>query len=194
MHNLLVQHLASLCAFYKIKRWEDLERIQFEASPEQVKKLEQALIAKGWFKAVERGWWPGVPEAATALELWPKDEKLDVVKIIICRFAPFVFSEILRKEGFGAIDLTLPTTKHILESKAYQKFLAAEKKPLSAATMRLHGQTLPIIAASGFVHVPKKILEQHPREKGIPKFLQTRSIRFFYFHSLDCGLWKKGSL
>ena len=183
MHDFLTQHLASLCAFYKIKRWEDLERIQFGTSPDQLKKLEQALVAERLFKAIKQGYWPGVNPTATVFELWPKDEKLAVIEIIVSRIAPLFYSEVRQKEAFEPLDFTLPTAKHVMESEAYQKYLVSLKKPISPATKRLHDKTLPIIAANGFIHVSEKLLDRHPLEKGIPRFLRTRSFNFFYFHS-----------
>jgi hypothetical protein len=183
MDDFLVQHLASLCVYYKLKRWTDLQRIQFGTSSDQLKKLEQSLIAEGLFKVVEQGYWPGTCPTAIALSLWPKNAKLAGIAIIVSRIAPFFYTEVLPREAMLPLDFDLATTRQILESENYQKYLAALKKPIPRAVKRLRSKVLPIVAANGFIHTTRNSLDRHPQKKGIPRFLQNRSIHFFYFRS-----------
>ena len=182
MHDVLTQHLASLCSFYKLKRWSDLERIQFGTSPDQLKKLDEVLFAQRVFQTIEKRTWRS--PAATAFHLWPKDKMLAGTGVIVSRIAPFFYTEMLRREGDQPLDFSLPTAEAIMQSEVYQKYLAALKKPIPSAAKRLHNKILPTVASAGFIYLPQTSLNRRPRLRGIPGFLQRRPISFFYFHSI----------
>jgi hypothetical protein len=179
-----LRHLASLCAFYKLKRFADLGRVQFGTSSDQLDKLEEALRVQGVFQTIEKHTWPS--PAATAYHLWPKEKMLAGVGVIVSRIAPFFYTEMLRREAWDQpLDFNLPTAKEIMESEVYQNYVAALKKPIPSAAKRLHDKILPTVASAGFIYLPQTSLNRRPRLRGVPGFLQRRPISFFYFHSMD---------
>jgi len=183
MHDLLSEHVRWFCDFYKIRDYEDFRNVPVRSVSELATEVRLNLQRMKQFSIVGQHHW--MSASAAAFDLWHEARRLIGVTIVVARIAPIFYTEWLPKEGWDRpLDFNVATAREFLESKVYQRYKAALKKPVPSATRKFHEKVLSAMAAAGLIHVTPSELRRCPSGRKIPKFLRDRNFNFFYFHSI----------